>query len=109
MKKLSIFISITVVISGITLSMLWAERSVKVYSVESDGSLRLKSEIFDPSRINRKATQSDSASSQTSPAKQQVEVGDVMLIDDFEDGDLKNLLGGESGSWNLATSLPRSP
>ena len=55
-----------------------AERAVKVYQVGADGALALKE-----------------------TSSRNVITDTEALIDDFEDEDPKNYLGGESGSWNM--------
>ncbi len=58
------------------------ERDVKIFRRTADGSL-VEAELTRPAR----------AAVQPS--------GETFLLDDFEDGDLKNQLLGESGTWNL--------
>ena len=65
----------------------FAERPVKVYSVQPDGSLVLKEEASEKTQVTTITDQE-------------------AVIDDFEDGDLKNYFGGESGSWNLTPDDP---
>lgn len=82
MKKIiSIFLSILGVV--LMAQACRAERPVKVYGVASDGSLKLNEE------------QSEKVAVRPVPNENEI------ILDDFEDGDLKNYLEGESGSWNL--------
>jgi hypothetical protein len=81
MVRFSIFVAFCFILSSGTAG---AERAVKVYSVNGDGSLTL----------NRHGKVAE-------PQEEMSTDDDFLLIDDYEDGNLKNRLEGESGTWNL--------
>lgn len=47
------------------------------------------------------AEEEGAAGKPAAPEPPKVQVGDILFVEDFEDGDLKNLLEGDSGAWNL--------
>lgn len=81
--------SVAAIFVGMAGSCSWGEgqavapeREVKIFRRSSDGTLV------------------EAAAERDAPAAAQP-AGDTFLIDDFEDGDFKNRLKGESGTWNL--------
>ena len=87
MNKFSPFLPFILFLVTAVPTSCFGERPVKVYSLQSDGSLVLKEEM------DKKV--------QAPPINEREAV-----IDDYEDGDLKNYFGGESGSWNLTPDDP---